>query len=94
MIQRLFENLKLAKGHRSFILQSKTAHNIHSCERCGSTKVGKTLHHAYTRGWNDWCNQAVGDTGAYCDTCGWVTFVRTIDEFKKSLPDWCHAFNH
>ena len=62
------------------------------CERCGSKKVGKTYYFLYSRGWNDLCNQAIGDTGAYCNNCGWVTFVNTLDEYVKKLPKWCRAY--
>lgn len=63
------------------------------CEKCNSKKVGRTWYYTYTRGWNDLCNQAVGDTGAYCNNCGHITFIRSLEDFKKSLPNWCRAFS-
>jgi DNA-directed RNA polymerase subunit RPC12/RpoP len=63
------------------------------CEKCGGKKVGPTLN-CYTRGWNDLCNQADGDYGAYCEKCGHITFVKSLEEYKKTIPAWCRAFNY
>ena len=95
MIRRLFEKIKLVKPRQSRLQKPAVVRNtVHHCERCGSKNVGETWSYAYIRGWNDLCDQAVGDTGAYCNNCGWITFVRSLDDFKKSLPSWCRAYGY
>lgn len=60
------------------------------CGRCNGKKVSTTG--SYTRGWNELCNQAAGDRGAYCYSCGYVTFIRSLEDYKASLPPWVRAF--
>jgi hypothetical protein len=90
MYRKLLELLKLVKPRQPHLPQN----NVSRCEKCGSKNVGKTWYYAYARGWNDLCNQAVGDTGAYCNNCGHITFVRSLEDFKKSLPNWCREYGY
>ena len=61
------------------------------CEQCGSrdTKYG----HFWARGWNNWCEQAYGDSGCYCNKCQHITWDDTIAEHKAKLPSWCKPYN-
>jgi hypothetical protein len=61
------------------------------CKHCGSWDVDKP-HSGYTRGWNNLCEQATGDRGAYCNNCGQINWDQSLEDYKKSLPDWCKAF--
>ena len=93
-MKRLIKKLKLIFARQPRLQQPVVMRStVLRCEKCNSKKVGRTWYYAYTRGWNDLCNQAVGDTGAYCNDCGHITFVRSLEDFKKSLPNWCRAFS-
>lgn len=59
--------------------------DLKQCERCGSFEV-KRGH--YTRGWNNYCGQASGDTGWHCFDCGFIKWEKTYDEYVKGLPNW------
>ena len=63
------------------------------CEKCGSRDVGNT-YLAYTRGWNNLCQQACADRGAICNKCCHVTFTQSLEDYKKTLPDWCVAYGY
>jgi hypothetical protein len=89
MYKRLVELLKLVKPRQPHLPQN----NVRRCEKCGSKNVGNT-YSGYTRGYNELCQQACGDTGAYCNNCGHITFVRSLEDFKKSLPNWCRAYGY
>lgn len=60
------------------------------CKHCGSKK---TENGFYTRGWNNLCQQADGDNGAWCPKCCKVTFARSLESYKASLPEWCVAWS-
>jgi hypothetical protein len=56
------------------------------CPNCGKRELERGH---YIRGWNDWCEQACGDRGQYCNSCGKVHFDRSDDEYLQILPYWC-----
>jgi hypothetical protein len=87
MYKRLVELLKLVKPRQPHLPQN----NVRRCEKCGSKNVGNT-YSGYTRGYNELCQQACGDIGAYCNNCGHITFVQSLEDYKKSLPKWCRAY--
>jgi len=59
------------------------------CPKCKS----KHLNDGYwTRGWNDLCSQACGDTGIRCFDCCHIEWEQTLDEYKAKLPKWCRAY--
>lgn len=59
------------------------------CERCGSVNLSEGY---YIRGYNNLCQQSCGDKGYYCFHCGKVSFIKTLEEYKKTLPEWCEAY--
>ena len=59
-----------------------------TCRKCGSTDLAPGH---YNRGYNNWCRQACGDDGYFCNKCYAVTFKQTLEEYKKKLPHWCVA---
>jgi ssDNA-binding Zn-finger/Zn-ribbon topoisomerase 1 len=62
----------------------------HKCPKCG-----KRSHHSgrgfWTRGYNDYCRQAISDSGWRCYECGHIEWDHSIDEYRASLPPWCRA---
>jgi hypothetical protein len=61
---------------------------IKRCYHCGSKKIDRGY---YSRGWNNLCNQASGDYGYWCYDCCKVSFIKTLDEYKATLPKWCES---
>jgi len=37
----------------------------------------------------DELGQAAGDSGYICNNCCAITFVKTEEEYLKTLPHWC-----
>lgn len=62
---------------------------IPHCEKCGSIDIHRGT---YTTGWNNYCNQASGDSGYYCMNCQDVYFDKSFDERKKTKANWCTIF--
>lgn len=62
--------------------------SLSRCKHCGSKKIDKGY---YTRGWNNWCEQAAGDEGYWCNDCLKVSFIKSLDEYKDQLPKWVTA---
>ena len=56
------------------------------CKKCGRLV---TAHGHFARGWNDELGQAAGDSGYICNNCCAITFVKTEEEYLKTLPHWC-----
>ena len=61
------------------------------CKWCGSLDVDKGY---YTRGWNNYCNQACGDRGYFCNKCYKLTFIQSLESYKEHLPHWCEPGNN
>ena len=59
------------------------------CPNCGSRD---TRYSQFTRGWNELCNHAIGDSGLFCHSCHTITWDRPLDEYRKQLPSWCTAY--
>lgn len=55
------------------------------CDKCGSRNVNIG---SYTRGYDKKREQACGDKGCFCNRCRHITFEKTFEEYKKSLPSW------
>lgn len=93
MLRKLFEKLKLIKPRKQHLPQTNVRRSVSCCEKCGSKNVGKTFS-CYTRGYNELCQQACGDRGAFCNDCCHITFVQSLEDYKKSLPNWCRAYGY
>ena len=63
------------------------------CMRCTGKNVGNT-HGNYSRGYNTLCQQASGDKGAYCNDCGYITFITSFEDYKKTLPSWVTPYGY
>lgn len=76
-IQRLFDRLVI------YLLGEQ-------CKECGSrnTKRG----YSWTRGWNDYCSQAYGDSGLLCRDCHYIEWDTSIEEHRKIIPEWCRPY--
>jgi hypothetical protein len=86
-----FEKCRCALRHLLNQLVMLILRRHHQCEKCGSWD---TIHsHRWTRGWNNWCEQAYGDWGARCNKCKHITWDEPIDEHIKTLPTWCEPYN-
>ena len=93
MYKRLLELLKLIKPRQPHLPQTNVRCSVSRCEKCGSKNVGNT-YSGYTRGYNELCQQACGDRGTFCNDCYHVTFVQSLEDYKKSLPNWCRAYGY
>ena len=60
------------------------------CEHCGSRHTNRNYN--YTRGYNEWCRQAIGDRGIFCYECYKITWDRSYEEYVKILPEWCRGY--
>lgn len=60
------------------------------CEKCKSTTLHKSS--GWTRGWNNLCEQATGDSGTRCFDCGHIKWDQSLEEYKSKLPEWCVAY--
>lgn len=58
------------------------------CKHCNSLNIQAGY---YIRGWNNMCNQACGDNGYFCMKCCKITFVKSLSDYQKTLPEWCEA---
>jgi hypothetical protein len=65
--------------------------NLPDCKWCGSLNLDKGY---YIRGWNNWCNQACGDNGNFCNNCCKITFAQSLESYKNTLPNWCTPGNN
>ena len=63
----------------------------HKCEKCGSRNTDYGSH--WARGWNNWCDQAYGDLGVYCNRCCHITWDKSLAEHIATLPKWCKPYN-
>jgi hypothetical protein len=93
MYKRLLELLKLVKPRQPHLPQNNVRRSVSRCEKCGSKNVGNT-YSGYTRGYNELCQEACGDIGAFCNDCCHITFVQSLEDYKKSLPNWCRAYGY
>lgn len=59
---------------------------LHRCPHCNSFK---TKYGFWTRGWNNFCEQAYGDFGTSCTNCGHVDWNVPLEKHLKTLPAWC-----
>lgn len=58
--------------------------------KCPNCSVRGAMHQAeYTRGWNNLCNQASGDTGLRCMSCSTIAFLTSFEESRRLTPAWC-----
>lgn len=62
---------------------------IELCRNCGSSILNKSH---WIRGWNNWCEQASGDSGTRCFDCGSIHWHQSLNDYKKALPNWCEAY--
>lgn len=60
------------------------------CPKCGS-RNHKSGHGYWTRGYNNYCRQACGDSGWRCYDCGRIEWDQTLEQYQAKLPDWCDA---
>lgn len=58
------------------------------CKHCGSRD---TRRGCYTRGYNEWCEQAAGDSGHYCMKCAQITWKQSFEDYSNSLPKWVNT---
>lgn len=61
------------------------------CKNC-NTYGQLQYDNRWVRGWNNLCNQAIGDWGKRCYNCGEIYWDRPIEEYRSILPDWCRAY--
>lgn len=59
------------------------------CERCGSRDTSRGF---YTRGYNELCTQAAGDSGHWCNTCGHITFDQSYEDYVAGLQSWVKPY--
>lgn len=60
------------------------------CSHCGSRD---TRRGCYTRGYNEWCEQADGDHGHYCMKCQQITWDQSFGDYCKGLPKWVRPYH-
>jgi hypothetical protein len=58
-----------------------------ACTHCGHREHRDVRY--YARGYNHLCSQASGDDGELCSECFNISFLRTDEEFLRTLPYWC-----
>lgn len=61
----------------------------HRCEMCGSWNMERGW---WSRGRNNWLEQAYGDAGSFCQQCGHITFDTPDAEHVARLPHWCTPY--
>ena len=61
-------------------------------EKCEICKSRDTQRGPWARGYNHRCEQAIADKGLYCRKCCQITWDRSLEDFKASLPKWCEAY--
>jgi len=60
------------------------------CPNCGK----RELQYGYwSRGYNELCRQACGDSGDRCYECGYIRWRLDYESYKSSLPHWCRAYD-
>ncbi len=58
------------------------------CPHCKKRGTDMRSNH-YTRGYNNLCTQASGDSGFYCMGCQRITFLISYEESRRITPTWC-----
>jgi hypothetical protein len=62
------------------------------CTHCGSRETSRSYN--FTRGYNEFCKQAAGDSGIFCCKCLKVTWDQPYEEYVKKLPKWVNPYPH
>jgi len=60
------------------------------CAHCGKRSTVRSYE--YTRGWNEHCQQAAGDSGIFCYNCTKVTWDTPYKKYVKQLPKWIRPY--
>ena len=57
------------------------------CPHCNKRTDMRRRH--YVRGYNEMCEQALGDDGFYCMDCTGITWRISYEDTCRIFPKWC-----
>lgn len=81
----------MRKVIKEFIINLFKHKEVPRCKKCNSKHLNKS---SYSRGWNNWLEQACGDTGVRCFDCGYIEWENPLKNIKLPYQNGVLHMNH